>query len=327
MQHKMKYGIAKVLPDHSYSRKMIGYLYAIENGATAIHETDDDNSPFNDLKAFNLGQRFEGLEVHANSGPYNHFPHFGQVSAWPRGYPITDIYANQSRTYRRVSLEAPAIRNGAVDQDPDVDALFRLTRKFSKGALNISFDETAPPIVIPYKVLTPFNAQTTTFLTEAFWSMFLPPSVTFRVMDIWRSYWVQPLLWLIKQKLVFVQITAKQVPHRVRSLAEFRGERLLYEYSKKFTKTVLNWNCPFLNFEKCAIDLAETIANAELWAQSDVTVLKIWLNDLKKLCYKIPQIKDKQTDFLPLSREPVKFYPKEQKTVMAHVKYPIHVPQ
>ena len=45
-----RYGeLSKMIPENHYSRKNIGYLYAIENGAEVILETDDDNIPKNDF--------------------------------------------------------------------------------------------------------------------------------------------------------------------------------------------------------------------------------------------------------------------------------------
>ncbi|KAG1658378.1 putative glycosyltransferase STELLO1 [Nymphon striatum] len=139
-QKHLKYRIMPYLPVDCYCRKMVGYLYAIEHGATIIHESDDDNTPKGNIEAFNLGRPFEALEV-IDQGIYNHFPHFGQATTWPRGYPITRLYKTQSRRYIRKEVLSPFIRNGAVDCDPDVDGIFRLTRKFSSGDLNISFDK------------------------------------------------------------------------------------------------------------------------------------------------------------------------------------------
>ena len=41
---------AKHLPYGSYTRKNLGYLYAMMNGAGWIYDTDDDNKPYG--KAF-----------------------------------------------------------------------------------------------------------------------------------------------------------------------------------------------------------------------------------------------------------------------------------
>ena len=42
-QLKLNYKTTKYIPFNSYTRKNLGYLYAIEHGAKEIYETDDDN--------------------------------------------------------------------------------------------------------------------------------------------------------------------------------------------------------------------------------------------------------------------------------------------
>jgi hypothetical protein len=44
-QKELGYSISRLVPYKSYTRKMIGYLYAIQNGAEWIYDTDDDNQP------------------------------------------------------------------------------------------------------------------------------------------------------------------------------------------------------------------------------------------------------------------------------------------
>ena len=44
-QKKLDFQSIKFIPENHYSRKNIGYLHAISNGAKIIFETDDDNLP------------------------------------------------------------------------------------------------------------------------------------------------------------------------------------------------------------------------------------------------------------------------------------------
>src|SRR6478609_7248987 len=44
-QLTLPFGLAKITPVKHYSRKNLGYLIAIKNGATELVETDDDNIP------------------------------------------------------------------------------------------------------------------------------------------------------------------------------------------------------------------------------------------------------------------------------------------
>ncbi|KAG0247488.1 hypothetical protein DFQ27_001931, partial [Actinomortierella ambigua] len=44
-QQSLSYRIVDVIPYRAYTRKNIGYLWAIQQGATKIFDTDDDNLP------------------------------------------------------------------------------------------------------------------------------------------------------------------------------------------------------------------------------------------------------------------------------------------
>ena len=57
-----KYTLINLIPKNNYLRKMIGYLYAIENGAQVIYETDDDIAPLDGLYSFHR-TNFNGLEA------------------------------------------------------------------------------------------------------------------------------------------------------------------------------------------------------------------------------------------------------------------------
>lgn len=48
-QIQLNYSIHQLISYNSYTRKMIGYLYAIEHGAKWIYDTDDDNRPLSML--------------------------------------------------------------------------------------------------------------------------------------------------------------------------------------------------------------------------------------------------------------------------------------
>ena len=94
-QEKIGYSILESTPLNSYNRKNIGYLFAIQNGAKYIYDTDDDNAPIIDLiDYFDLNEFDHGLVLTAESGSssyVNPYSHFGQPTIWPRGYPLSEI--------------------------------------------------------------------------------------------------------------------------------------------------------------------------------------------------------------------------------------------
>ena len=82
-------GFCGVLPTKHYARKNVGYLAAIEQGATEIQETDDDNVPYPEFWR-HLPDRFEVDAVAAvpSSAWFNVYSRFTETKIWPRGYPL-----------------------------------------------------------------------------------------------------------------------------------------------------------------------------------------------------------------------------------------------
>ncbi len=193
----------------SYSRKNIGYLFAIEHGAKIIYETDDDNKPLDQLANFIYDPVTSGL-MYNGGHLFNPYRHFGQPTFWPRGYPLEHVTEKAALNYTLHVWRAPLIQQGLVNGDPDMDAVFRLTRKETHSVLNVTFDVMAPNVILPKGTFAPFNSQNTLYFYDAFWALMLPATVTFRVCDIWRAYWAQRLLWEIGGNLGFIAPNAFQ---------------------------------------------------------------------------------------------------------------------
>ncbi|KAK6036111.1 hypothetical protein COOONC_26384 [Cooperia oncophora] len=85
-------------------------------------------------------------------------------------------------------MRTAAVQQGLVHKDPDVDAIFRLLHADKRSGLNEKFSRHAPPIVLEAGTYAPWNSQNTLFHKKAFFTLFLPTTVTFRTTDIWRSY-------------------------------------------------------------------------------------------------------------------------------------------
>lgn len=119
-------------------------------------------------------------EAHTNFNPY---PLFGVPQMWPRGLPLHSIKDPQPNCFKRAQGR-PLIQQGLANNDPDVDAIYRLTLP-----LGVAFDRNAFSVLLPRNTVTPFNSQNTLFLHDALWALPLPVTTTMRVCDIWRGYW------------------------------------------------------------------------------------------------------------------------------------------
>ena len=110
---------------------------------------------------------------------------FTRQPIWPRGFPLTRITAPES-TPDPATLTSQSVRIGIwqalADDDPDVDAIYRLTSntpcRFTRRA----------PVVLPPQTFSPFNSQNTAFRRELLPLMYLPALVNFRVTELGTSF-------------------------------------------------------------------------------------------------------------------------------------------
>ncbi len=212
---------AQQLPWRHYSRKNLGYLHAIETGARFIFDTDDDNAP---LEPWMCCPPHRGLRVEASSGArwINVYAHFGGTHVWPRGYPLQEIGRCAAPAIERGEAQKVVVWQGLVEGDPDVDAIFRLTR-----CDPVSF-KNAAPIVLPAGSYCPFNSQNTWWSRPAFPYLYLPSTVTYRFTDILRGLIAQRCFWAHGWRLGFHAPTARQERNEHNLLTDFRDELPCY---------------------------------------------------------------------------------------------------
>ena len=138
-QQKLGYKILKFLEINSYSRKNIGYLYAIQYGAKEIYEIDEDiiitnnktlEININNIHQLCFGERNDSLMI-------NPYSYFGEKFIWPRGFRLSDIGNNDNHFFlinSKQLLLKPLVYQGLINGIPDVDSIFFQTRikKISK---------------------------------------------------------------------------------------------------------------------------------------------------------------------------------------------------
>ena len=219
-QKSSDYAIAKLLPENHYSRKMFGYVKAMEMGAELIVDTDDDNIP----KPGWAFPPFSGnyLLSRQGLGFVNIYKHFTGMNIWPRGLPLAQIKNPKAALSEKELEKKPAkvgVWQALADGDPDVDAIYRLT----KG--DLCYFDKKEPVVLDSGTLSPFNSQNTAFAKDFFPLLYLPAFVTFRFTDILRGLVAQPIMWLYGYKLGFLGATVTQ-------------ERNAHDYTKDFESEI-----------------------------------------------------------------------------------------
>lgn len=296
-QRALHFHIMDLVPWRHFGRKNVGYLYAIAHGAKIIYDTDDDNR----LKEASIPILGDGLAVPVNVSRtlgkdlvFNPYPSFRPTCGhiWPRGLPLDYVQGKNVENWTLVATQLerpPAVQQYLADEDPDVDAVFRLTRKLP------CFFEGLPPevpevLATPQQVFIPYNAQATVHLYEAFWGLLLPVTVHGRVSDIWRSYLTEKLLWDIGQVVAFTSphVVHDRVAHDY--LKDFQSESDLYLKSHAMVSFLARWTSD-------APTLVERLE--QLWAAlytrgfvelGDLQLAQAWIRDLLAAGYEFPDL-------------------------------------
>jgi hypothetical protein len=283
-QLQLNYKIMQHIPWNHYGRKNIGYLYAISCGAKIIYETDDDN--FLTTGVIDLQPEYsDWVAVASDAVVTNPYAYFDQPTVWPRGYPLKSILKDDTATWTCQKNIFIPVQQGLVDKDPDVDAIFRLTRTDET-----IFDAKKMPLVLDHGVMAPFNSQNTIFYYSAFWTLLLPCSVSGRVADIWRGYICQRLLWDIGGYLCFVGSYAFQERNQHDLLKDFIDEMDLYT---KTDQLLLLLGQPLYGdlLSERMLNLFGLLYEDSMIKAADVDLAYAWLQDLETVGYKFPALK------------------------------------
>jgi hypothetical protein len=235
-QRRSGFRFAELCPPKHYARKNVGYLAAARAGATVIIETDDDNIPRNGF--WSPRERLQLAPTVASPGWCNVYRYFTDVMIWPRGLPLNCIQAPiqpiSSLTVR--DADCP-IQQGLADENPDVDAIYRLVLP-----LPINF-EPGRKIILGEGVWCPFNSQNTTFWRDAFPLLYLPYYCSFRMTDIWRSFVAQRLAWAAGWRLQFHSSTVFQERNEHDLMHDFADEVPGYLNNERIRKSLEDMDC------------------------------------------------------------------------------------
>lgn len=286
------------VPFNHFSRKNVGYLYAVQHGARFVFDFDDDN----DLKKAPDGSPLPPLppavEVAAAKlavpagRALNPYPLLRPTEdgAWPRGFPLEDLreFAGASAAPLPPAFDAArvGVYQSVADGDPDVDAVYRLTRR-------VPFNFTGETIfVAPAGAAAPYNAQATVHAYDALWAALLPRTVAGRVSDIWRSYLAAPIFGRLGLSVAFTPPRVRQVRNAHDYLADMDAEADLYFKGGKLVDFLKEWD---------GADRHDTVPEImeALWIAAyertyvelgDVLLVRRWLAHLTAAGYVFPRL-------------------------------------
>ena len=278
-QQAMDFELVKILPYNHYCRKMLGYLKAIETGAEVIVDTDDDNIPMEEWSF----PSFEGKSdlLCGTKGFINIYQLFTKKKIWPRGLPLNLISKNfELEKFVKEADVKVGIWQGLADEDPDVDAIYRLTSD------EPCYFEKRAPVVLDKAIISPFNTQNTLIRKELFALMYLPTYVTFRFTDILRGLVAQPIMWLYDYHLGFTDATVVQKRNPHDYMKDFISEIPMYEYCERVIELVTGAIIPSESIETNLYNAYLALHKENIVCDKEMLTLKAWLNDIQKLSLK-----------------------------------------
>ncbi|RNA37623.1 transmembrane (DUF288) [Brachionus plicatilis] len=281
------------IPFNSYARKNIGYLYAIKNGAKFIFDTDNDKSANVDLESnFVYDENDKGLinDDPASKRMVNPYAHFGQPFIYPRGFPLDEIQKSFDNSYVSGPRKVSVVQQGIFNGDSAIDAMFPFSKKLNNQQINIKFDESAPPFQVPLYKMAPYTSKNTLISYAGFWSLYLPHSVSSQLVDIWRSYWAQRLMWLLNQTVSFSYANAYKSSYTNLYLKDSEGDNYIHLVTKSFVDFLFEWKCLYNFFYECMIQLTVNMAEEGFWDKSEINSIKNWIFDLQSVGYQEPKI-------------------------------------
>jgi hypothetical protein len=272
MQTELAYETSTLLPWNHYSRKMIGYLYAMSCGANVIAETDDDNIPTSDWALPDFRGEFDVIR---GDGFVNVYRLFTDAVVWPRGFPLRRI-RDESRapTVAQRRDVAVGIWQFLTDEDPDVDAIFRLVFD-----TRVSF-AARPPVVLDVGTACPFNSQNTIFSRAAFPLLYLPAFVTFRFTDILRGLVAQPVLWAADLRLAFGGATVRQERNAHETLKDFEDEIPMYLQTETALETAQEVASPGHTIDDNLRAVYIRLEQIGVVEERELALLDAWLSDV-----------------------------------------------
>ena len=300
--HYISYGIN--------AQKNVGCLIAMFCGAKVIYEHTGNsliwNSEIPVHRSVLSTAEVPWLAFHLMRSPFvNVYGIFGQPQIWPRGLPFTEfqnISEDGWTSLRRNDNETinAYIQQNLFDFDPDVDAIARLTR--GAHVRRATFDHDRQPIALEPFTFSPYNSENTIHHLRVFWGLYLPVTMHPQVADIWRSFWVQRLLWDIGGHLVFTSSTLQRHKRVNNTIEEMKNEQMLYEDAGRLVRFLSSWKHRATTLPEKMQNLIADLTKAKFLRKTEVTIMQAWLDDLSSIQYKYPLINSAMANVPPAVR-------------------------
>jgi hypothetical protein len=269
-QQEVDNNISRLLPWNSYTRKNIGYLHAISQGAQVIYESDDDNIPLDNWA--NDPEFSADAELLSGASFVNIYSYFTDKKVWPRGIPLSCVLDAEVPKVSMTKNLNVGVWQFLADEDPDVDAIYRLTNNTP-----IYFDWRAP-LALDKDTCCPFNSQNTYFRKEVFPLLYLPSTVTFRFTDILRGLVAQPIMWAAGYHLAFAGATVLQKRNPHDYLKDFESEIPCYLLAEKVVQISMRTVSTGKSIPENLLSVYRTLSDNGIVSEKELEILSCWLD-------------------------------------------------
>jgi hypothetical protein len=275
--------LPRLLPENHYARKNAGYLAAIASGASVIYETDDDNAPLDHWSPV-PDPRSPFTSTHTltpgddDATTCNIYAHFAPGSGcWPRGYPLERVAHEAEPRMIVGGAHEVGVWQGMADDDPDVDAIWRLTRP---GQVRFAQRD---PVSLPARIWCPINSQNTCWRREAFRWLYLPATTTMRVCDILRGYVAQRCLWADDLRVGFLGATVRQERNEHDLLRDLDEETLLYTRTSELLRLLDGLPVEEWAPDERLVSIYRALATAGFVHRKEMDLVEAWSDDIERL--------------------------------------------
>jgi hypothetical protein len=261
------------LPTAHYARKNVAYLQAISKGCGSILETDDDNFPLEGFWRLPSDTVIADIVSHPSNW-VNVYSLFSNQPIWPRGFPLEFIHSKENIHVKKTIPVNSQIIQGMADENPDVDAIYRLTRH-----LPIYF-ESHRSIALDFHQWCPFNSQNTLFRKSAFPLLYLPSHCSFRMTDIWRSFVAQRCLWEMGGRVIFVGATTYQQRNKHNLLRDLEEEIPGYLNNERIRVALEDLKLDPGDLHRNLALCYEALVAQNFVGSEEIPLIKRWLEEL-----------------------------------------------
>ena len=140
-----------------------------------------------------------------------------------------------------------------------------------------------PPIAIEPFTFAPFSNDNILFAYDAFWGLALSESKS----EIWRSWWVQRLLWDIQGHVTFGSSAYNMSKKPVHETEVHDEEKT----TGKLVRFLATWRSTKASLADRIEQLATEMVQQGFADSTDLTNVQAWLDDLKLIKYEFPAIR------------------------------------